>query len=138
MTVPPVIDINALSHPADMELAIQAFKRLRFGWRMLVDAGLADPVETYPGDNVQSDAQIRNAIGKMLQYIYHVSATCAMGQDREKNPMAVVDAKARVFGVKQLRVVDASAFPFLPPGHPTSVVYGLAEKVVEDILNERG
>lgn len=32
--------------------------------------------------------------------------------------LAVVDSKARVIGVSGLRVVDASAFPFLPPGHP--------------------
>lgn len=35
---------------------------------------------------------------------------------------AVVDSKARVYGVSKLRVVDASAFPFLPPGHPQSTV----------------
>ena len=36
--------------------------------------------------------------------------------------MAVVDSRARVFGVSGLRVVDASAFPFLPPGHPQATV----------------
>ena len=47
--------------------------------------------------------------------------------------MAVVDTTARVYGVHSLRVVDASIFPLLPPGHPTSTVYALAEKVAEDI-----
>ena len=36
--------------------------------------------------------------------------------------MAVVDSHARVFGVSGVRVVDASTFPFLPPGHPQSTV----------------
>ena len=35
-------------------------------------------------------------------------------------PMAVVDNGGKVFGVNGLRVVDASVFPFLPPGHPQS------------------
>ena len=38
------------------------------------------------------------------------------------DPMAVVDSKARVLGVQGLRVVDASAFPFLPPGHPQATI----------------
>jgi choline dehydrogenase len=41
---------------------------------------------------------------------------------KESDPMAVLDSKARVYGVSGLRVVDASAFPLLPPGHPTSTV----------------
>lgn len=44
----------------------------------------------------------------------------AMGEVGD--PSAVIDSKARVMGVRGLRVVDASAFPFLPPGHPSAVV----------------
>lgn len=36
--------------------------------------------------------------------------------------MAVVDSQARVIGVRGLRVVDASSFALLPPGHPESTV----------------
>lgn len=43
-----------------------------------------------------------------------------MGADGD--PMAVVDSHARVRGVTGLRVVDASAFPFSPPGHPQATV----------------
>ncbi len=38
------------------------------------------------------------------------------------DPNAVVDNQARVFGVNNLRVVDASVFPLLPPGHPVATV----------------
>ena len=41
---------------------------------------------------------------------------------RRSDPMAVVDSKARVIGVQGLRVVDASAFPLLPPGHPQATI----------------
>lgn len=34
----------------------------------------------------------------------------------------VLDSHARVLGVNGLRVVDASAFPFCPPGHPMATV----------------
>lgn len=46
----------------------------------------------------------------------------------------VVDSHARVFGVQGVRVVDASAFPLLPPGHAQSTIYMLAEKVAAQIL----
>ena len=44
----------------------------------------------------------------------------AMGKINDTN--AVTDSRARVYGVSNLRVVDTSAFPFLPPGHPQAVV----------------
>jgi len=50
---------------------------------------------------------------------------------------AVVDSKARVFGVEGLRVVDNSIPPFSVPGHPQSSVYMLAEKIANDILKGR-
>jgi choline dehydrogenase len=53
---------------------------------------------------------------------------------RREDPMAVVDAEARVIGVSGLRVVDASAFALLPPGHPQSAVYMPAEKIADGIL----
>lgn len=40
----------------------------------------------------------------------------------ESDPKAVLDSHARVYGVEGLRVVDASSFALLPPGHPQSVV----------------
>jgi len=53
---------------------------------------------------------------------------------RANDSMAVVDSKARVFGVKNLRVVDASAMPFLPPGQPQATLYMLGEKIADEIL----
>lgn len=43
-----------------------------------------------------------------------------MGKSNDSS--AVVDSMARVIGVKSLRVVDASAFPLLPPGHPQATI----------------
>ena len=43
-----------------------------------------------------------------------------MGRKDDKN--AVVDTQGRVYGVQHLRIVDASIFPLLPPGHPQATV----------------
>lgn len=41
---------------------------------------------------------------------------------KKEDHMAVVDSKAQVYGVKDLRVVDASVLPFCVPGHPSGTI----------------
>lgn len=48
---------------------------------------------------------------------------------QKDDPTAVVGKDAKVIGVSALRVVDASSFALLPPSHPQSTVYALAEKI---------
>lgn len=123
----PVVNPNWLSTTTDQELAIQAFKRLQ----QLANATGITRGDFSPGPAVQTDAQILKFIGSVLSPLHHAAATCKMG--KASDPNAVVDSHGRVFGVKGLRVVDSSAFPFLPPGNPQSVVYMLAEKIADDI-----
>ncbi len=91
--------------------------------------------EYRPGPGVREDEEIWAFIRENVGTVWHAAATCKMG--REGDDMAVVDPETRVRGVRRLRVVDASAMPFLPPGHPQSVVYALAEKVADGILKGR-
>jgi choline dehydrogenase len=135
MNTLPIIDPQWLVDTTDIELAIQGFKRGREVWVKLVELGVADPVEYFPGTNVTTDEQIYEFISQTSTSVYHASSTCKMGQ--KDDPMAVLDSSARVYGVQGLRVVDASSFPFLPPGHPQSVVYALAEKIADEILSTR-
>ena len=130
MSDPPLIDPNWLSDPADQEMAIAAFKRQREIWSKMSNLTIGE--EAFPGTKVQSDADILAWIQKALAPIWHPAATCKMG--KASDSMAVIDTSAKVFGVKGLRVVDASSFPFLPPGHPQATIYALAEKMADDIL----
>lgn len=128
----PAVNPSWLSHPADLDLAVQAFKRQRAIWDSLAEMGVADAEEAYPGTSVQTDEEIRAWIGQRLNPIYHASGTCKMGVATDDT--AVVDSNGRVFGFDNLRVVDASAMPFLTPGHPQSVVYAMAERMADKIL----
>ena len=132
MKDPPLINPNWYTHPADIELAIAGFKRQRQIWAVLTAHNLTIGEEYLPGPTVQTDAQILQFIRESLIEIFHASATCKMGMANDT--MAVIDSSARVYGTKGLRVVDASSFPFLPPGHPQSTVYALAEKIADGIL----
>jgi choline dehydrogenase len=88
-----------------------------------------------PGPDVQKDDQLIDYIRSHAMTVWHAASTCAMGQSSD--PLTVVDSTAKVFGVKGLRVVDASIFPVLLPGHPQSAVYMIAEKIADDILSGR-
>jgi choline dehydrogenase len=132
----PEINPNWLTDPTDVSVAIAAFKRLRQAFSTdAMRAGESDENEYAPGAKVQTDEQILDTIRSTLITVWHASCTCKMG--KTDDPMAVVDTRARVIGVKGLRVVDASAMALLPAGHPQSTIYALAEKIADDIKNGR-
>jgi choline dehydrogenase len=118
--VPPLINPNWLTDSVDVELAVAAFKRTRDFFNTTAIQPILIGPEYFPGPQVATDEEILDHVRKSFDTIFHASCTCAMG--RVNDPQAVVDSKARVIGVDALRVVDASAFPFLPPGHPQSTI----------------
>ena len=134
MSDPPLIDFGWLTNPTDREIAIGAFHRNREIWAALKETTTGP--EKVPGPEYQSDEQILEFVQKGLAPVWHASATCKMGRKGDK--YAVVNNRAKVFGLRGLRVVDASAFPFLLPGHPQATVYAFAEKIAEDILKGKG
>ena len=115
----PVISPNWLTDPRDQDMAIAAF---RYG-RALFDAKVIQHVvesEAFPGRNITSDEQIWDIITQSANSVYNAAGTCKMGQLAD--PMAVVSSTGKVIGVEKLRLVDASAFPILPPGQPIGTV----------------
>ena len=50
---------------------------------------------------------------------------------KPSDPMAVLDEKLRVRGVKGLRVADVSVMPKLNQGHTQMPAYGIGEKAAE-------
>ncbi|KAI4233070.1 MAG: hypothetical protein L6R40_007193 [Gallowayella cf. fulva] len=111
-----------------MEMGVQAVKRVR-EWANA--SGVA--VGAFePGEEVRSDREVEEWIRENGNLIYHPTSSCAMGLPNSS--FTVLDSHARVLGVNGLRVVDASAFPFCPPGHPMATVYMLAERIADYIL----
>lgn len=135
MVDPPVIDLGWFSNPADSEVAVAAFKRIRQIWDSDPAKSIKIGAEILPGVAVQTEKDILKYIQENAAPIWHASATCAMGKIGDTN--AVVDSRGRVFGVEALRVVDASIFPFALPGHPQASVYMIAEKIANDMMTAR-
>jgi choline dehydrogenase len=89
--------------------------------------------ELSPGKNVQTDEEILDFVAKEGESAYHPCSTCRMGV----GPMDVTDPKTlKVHGVENLRVVDASVFPYVTNGNIYSPVMMVAEKAADIILGK--
>ena len=87
--------------------------------------------ELSPGPEVQTDRQILDWVRRDGETALHPSCTCAMGT----GPQSVTDpATMRVHGLDGLRVVDASAMPYIPNGNIYAPVMMMAEKAADLIL----
>ena len=87
--------------------------------------------ELSPGTDVRTDEQILDWVGKDAETALHPSCTARMGTD----DMSVVDpASMKVHGLEGLRVVDASAMPYVTNGNIYAPVMMLAEKAADLIL----
>ncbi|POS69025.1 GMC oxidoreductase [Diaporthe helianthi] len=127
----PIIDYRALTNPVEFDFFVES---IRFVRRYSFETSLKDkfdPVEYSPGPNVTSDADLRTYISKnMSPSDWHPVGTSAM------LPLelgGVVDQTLRVYGVKNLRVVDASVMPMVPGANTCQPTYALAEKAAEII-----
>ena len=90
-----------------------------------------DAGELSPGREVETDAEILAWVARDAETALHPSCTARMGT----GPLDVVDPLTmRVHGVEGLRVVDASAMPYVTNGNIYAPVMMLAEKAADLVL----
>lgn len=121
----PLTNLRCLENLINVGITIKA---IRFTRLIIQTQALATmhPVETVPSANVTSDKGLAAHITSVAEPAWHVAGSCKMAAREDGG---VVDAQLRVYGVANLRVVDASIMPFLPAAYPQRTVYTLAEKV---------
>jgi len=129
----PLIDPAYLSAGADIEPLVT-------GIRLAREFAAARPMakicsaELAPGDDVRTDAEIREFVRRDLTSRYDPAGTCAMGGDSmvaASRLTSVVDPELRVRGVEGLRVVDASVMPAVPRGHTNAATIAIAERAAD-------
>ncbi len=130
---PPRIHFNLFAHDEDFQTMRMALREARRLYAMPSLADLID-AETLPGANLQSDAQLDEAIRTLGGITHHPVGTCAMGVGAQ----AVVDPRLRVHGISGLRVADASVMPSIVGGNTNAATLMIAEKAAEMILQDAG
>jgi choline dehydrogenase-like flavoprotein len=126
----PLIDPAFMQDPDDVQRIIKGFKIMRGLMNQSALAGFAGK-ELPLSATSQTDEQIEQFIRSNGDTIYHPVGTCRMGN----GAMDVVDARLKVHGLQNLRVVDASIMPQLVSGNTNAPTIMIAEKA-SDMIRE--
>ncbi|KAH7051160.1 choline dehydrogenase [Macrophomina phaseolina] len=124
----PAIDPRYGANPTDLSFFAEA---LRFNHRLLATRAMQQlqPDEQYPtADVVADDAKLTDLIKQAIFTEYHPTGTASM------LPLGlggVVDARLKVYGTQNLRIVDSSIMPMIPAAHLQACVYAVAEKAAD-------
>lgn len=96
----------------------------------LIGARISPPETTLPSRNA-TDAQWKAFVEGSVTPVQHGVGTASL-MSRELG--GVVDPALRVYGTKNVRVVDASVIPLEHNGHLMATVYAIAERAADIIL----
>ena len=88
--------------------------------------------EINPGINSSAESDLNEFIKNKGDTAYHPSCTCKMGKDE----LSVVDEELKVYGIENLRVVDASIMPNIITGNLNATTVMIAEKASDLILKK--
>ena len=128
---PPKIFANYLSNCTDLAPMIEGIKKVR---KIFQSPSIQkfNPMEMSPSKGCEDDNQIEALIRQECLSVYHPVGTCKMGNTED----CVVDEKLCVYGIKSLRVADASIFPSIISGNTNATCNVIGAQCAEFILEE--
>ena len=124
----PVIKPNYLSSQTDKDIAAKSITLTR---NIFATEAMRkyEPTEFLPGAEHQSPEALAEQAGNISTSIFHPVGTAKMGTGKD----AVVDRELNVYGIQNLRVVDASIMPKITSGNTNSPTLMIAEKAADMI-----
>jgi choline dehydrogenase len=126
----PKILFNYLEHEDDLK---QTRECIHVARKILSQPSLAkySGKEIGPGTEMRSDDDLNEYIKSNAETAYHPCGTLKMGVDK----MAVVDENLKIYGLQNIRVVDASVMPEIPSANLNAPTLMIAEKASDAILS---
>ena len=128
----PKIQFNYMSHEDDFVVFRKAIRTARSLFQQAPFDGIRGK-ELNPGEDFQSDDELYAFVRNNAESAYHPCGTCRMGADED----SVVDPCARVKGINNLRVADASIFPQITNGNLNAPTIMVAERIADLIKSEQ-
>ncbi len=131
-SVSPEIDPKYLSEESDLEALYRCVEICREMGRTEAMKEWNDG-EIYPGEG-KTKEEVIDYIKKSCSTYHHMTGTCKMGIDS----LSVVDPRLKVYGIKGLRVADASIIPDVVSGNTNAPTIMIGEKAADMIKEDYG
>lgn len=137
----PLIFSNYFSHPDDVNVIVDGVEKVLELIKTPAMQRLGTRLHTIPIPGCEhlpfASRGYWECQTRMFTFtVYHYSGTAKMGPLGDRT--AVVDPRLRVYGIRGLRVVDASIMPMIPAAHTNAPTYMIAEKAADMIKEDWG
>ncbi|KAI7086019.1 alcohol oxidase [Hortaea werneckii] len=132
----PIVEASYFGHPLDMMIQRETCKQSR---EVYQTEPLAQYVksELVPGEAVSqqgTDEEWEQWMKETFTSVWHYIATLAMMKEEYGG---VVDNRLKIYGIENVRAIDASVLPIQLSAHLSSSLYGIAEKAAVMIKEDQ-